>query len=467
MAVTLSIADLLSALRMGETDAEMAQGTRLRAYASLAVLKRAPNAPDAAHDEALIRLAGYLWDSPFAPGGAGYANAGLNSGAWAALEPYRTHTAGPVSGVESTASTPQPTPEPTPQIDEDAVNALVQAAVFPWAQVGNTDLIPTDKFDMPDIPAVYDWATAGNLDLIPPSKIPGAGSLVIDTSTGRLPAGTVVMRLGWAQTQTPVDAIFTRADNHPVDGAAVGTVSGLSVPVFPPALVTDQSLYFFIWIAAAAGQVADVRLSGGGGSLIGSGQPLTAYTYEGTVGTIWVSNQRLSAGLAAFSVSAIVAGALVLTEANVAAWALVGNTDPIPAEKLTNVQAGGGITITRYLLPMPSTSYVHRTGGALYFAGGESIWTVDYPTGTSLASMSAALKTAVLQADGQHTDVADVGVPATEALATELWGTHTAGGGTGYRIIFGASSITLALPSAAELPANERDGWHLRLSVAA
>ena len=51
MAVTLSIIELLDAIRVGHSDAEMAQGSRLRDYASLAVIKQAPNAPDVVHDE--------------------------------------------------------------------------------------------------------------------------------------------------------------------------------------------------------------------------------------------------------------------------------------------------------------------------------------------------------------------------------------------------------------------------------
>ena len=128
-------------------------------------------------------------------------------------------------------------------------------------------------------------------------------------------------------------------------------------------------------------------------------------------------------------------------------------------------ERSGGATVTRYSLPMPSASYIHRTGGAHYFPAGESIWTIPYPAGTTLAGMSAAFKTAVLQSDFQHASISDVGVAATEALPTQLWGTHTHGGGTGFRIVFAAGGISLALPSAAVLPANERDGWIIRLSV--
>ena len=309
MAVTLSIIELLDAIRVGHSDAEMAQGSRLRDYASLAVIKQAPNAPDVVHDEAVIVLAGYLFDKASGAAGAGFANAGLNSGAWSILADYRDHRAGNTNGVDAAA--------PAGGVDLSSVSA--------WAHLGNLDEIPADKL--------------GNAE-------GGAGSQIVDTSSGRLPAGDVVMRIGWAETQEPTDAIFTRDDNHPDDGASVGTVSGLNPPVFPPALNSDGGLYMLVWIAASVSQVADVRLSGGGGTLIGSGLPLASYEYDGDAGTMWVSNQPLSPALSAYSISAVVAGALILTEADVEDWARAGNSDEIPAAKLPAGMGGDGTDAT-------------------------------------------------------------------------------------------------------------------------
>ena len=113
---------------------------------------------------------------------------------------------------------------------------------------------------------------------------------------------------------------------------------------------------------------------------------------------------------------------------------------------------------------MPSSSYVHRTGNAvLHFPGGESEWTVAYPTGTTLASFTAAFKTGAVQKD---TDLSsDVSPPAVEADSTNLWGFHTGGGFDEFRIIFDAAGIKLAIPSASALPTNQRDGWAIRLTT--
>ena len=152
--------------------------------------------------------------------------------------------------------------------------------------------------------------------------IPTMGSQSVSTGT-RLPTGTVALRLGWAQTQTVSESIFTRAGNHPIDGAAEGVVSGLGIPPFPPALNTDTSLYSFIWIGTDLDNIADIRLSGGGGTLIGSYSSGEAFTVDGVAGTVFVSNQRLSSGLSAYQISAIVAGDLIASQP----WTTQQNTE--------------------------------------------------------------------------------------------------------------------------------------------
>ena len=94
MAVKISAADLAAALRLGSSAEELAQATRLLAYASEAVVKNAPDAPQVVQTEAAIRIAGYLYDAPTAAKGASYAAVLRNSGAAGLLLPYRVHRAG-------------------------------------------------------------------------------------------------------------------------------------------------------------------------------------------------------------------------------------------------------------------------------------------------------------------------------------------------------------------------------------
>ena len=99
MAVTLTAAELAVALRVGTSDEETAQVDRLLATASTMVTKHAPDAPDAIHNEAAIRAAGYLFDMPQAARGAGFADVMRNSGAASLLLAWRVHRAGSTAEV--------------------------------------------------------------------------------------------------------------------------------------------------------------------------------------------------------------------------------------------------------------------------------------------------------------------------------------------------------------------------------
>ena len=94
MAVTIDAAGIVAALRLNDSSEELAEVTRILAYASDAVVVHVPNAPDSAHNEAVRRLCGYLYDMPEAARGDAYANAMKNSGAARMLLPYRRHRAG-------------------------------------------------------------------------------------------------------------------------------------------------------------------------------------------------------------------------------------------------------------------------------------------------------------------------------------------------------------------------------------
>ena len=101
MAVTLTIAELQAALRLGDSAEETAEVTRLLEYSTEAVTKHAPSAADTAMNEAVRRLAGYLFDQPEAARGDAYANAMRSSGAARMLLPYRIHRAGYAEAVSA------------------------------------------------------------------------------------------------------------------------------------------------------------------------------------------------------------------------------------------------------------------------------------------------------------------------------------------------------------------------------
>ena len=109
MVVTLTVEQLASAIRVGSSSEELAEVTRLLAYCTLAVEHHAETAPTIAQNAAVVRLAGYSYDSPNAASRTSYANAMRNSGASRILLPYRVHRAGSVGGaVAATAATTLP-----------------------------------------------------------------------------------------------------------------------------------------------------------------------------------------------------------------------------------------------------------------------------------------------------------------------------------------------------------------------
>ena len=100
MPVTLLQAGLSDALRLTDSTEEIAEATRLLSYATVAVSRHLSDAyqtaPDEVLNEAVIRLAGYLFDQPNAGRGLMYADALRSSGAAMLLLPYRVIRAGTV-----------------------------------------------------------------------------------------------------------------------------------------------------------------------------------------------------------------------------------------------------------------------------------------------------------------------------------------------------------------------------------
>ena len=96
--VSVSVADLGVALRVASTgqpiDADnLGILTRLGGVGEAMVAHLAPNAPVAIKAEAVIRLAGYLYDTPESPSGVRYAQGWANSGAAALVAPWQSRRA--------------------------------------------------------------------------------------------------------------------------------------------------------------------------------------------------------------------------------------------------------------------------------------------------------------------------------------------------------------------------------------
>ena len=125
MVVTLEITELVAALRLSDSAEELAEATRLLAYATEAVEKHVPTAPDAVHNEAVRRLAGYLYDQPEAARGDAYANALRNSGAARMLLAYRVHRAGYSDAVEAAQAAVGTTSNPVTGLEVNGSELVV------------------------------------------------------------------------------------------------------------------------------------------------------------------------------------------------------------------------------------------------------------------------------------------------------------------------------------------------------
>ena len=284
MAVTLTVAQFISDARIGATAEELELATRRVAYATEAVMQHLGDAfngaPDVVVNEAVSRLAGYLYDAPTVAGGAAFANSMRNSGAGRILLPYRVHglghsdavaeaqaavgtdtnpviglaVAGDVLTVTFADGNTEELTLPASGVDQTARDAAAAAqADATTAQADATSALADAATAQTDADANeaarIAHAADANAHHVPPTG--GGGTVSLGT---RLPLGTTVMRLGWAQTQTLTAANFTRVDNHPTDGAAEGTVDGLQVPPFPPATQYRSVAVFLCLDRDATGQ---------------------------------------------------------------------------------------------------------------------------------------------------------------------------------------------------------------------
>ena len=314
MAVTLTAATLGAAIRTAGTPAENVEVARLLVYATEAVTKHVPTAPDVVHDRAAIVLAAWLYDQPTVGRGEAFAGALRKSGAAAILLPYR------IIGAKSTG-------------EAAAVAAASGTVDNPVTRVAIADGVLT---------VTYADATTEDYDL--PAGIGGAGQAVaVNVVDGRLPAPPVVMRLGWSQVADFTAQDFNRVDDHPIDGAAVGLTTGVDIPPFPPALVGDETLFLGLWIAGDAA-VVSVRIFDADDGLQYF-DPRAALTVDGVAGHVYVLSFRVAAfpeGQENIIVAKLGGGALLLTDDDVPDWARTGDDTPIPGDKLVNAPGGGG-----------------------------------------------------------------------------------------------------------------------------
>ena len=252
MAVTITVAELAEANRVGSTTRETSEVTRLRDY-SIAVISQHlgttyDDTPDVVVNLAAAQLVGYLYDKPTVSGGVSLANAFKFSGAGQALFPYRIHHVGLVGGDLVRAAQASVGTEGNPVTDVGIMGAEL---VVEFAD-GSTEThdLPAVGVDNAAVRALIDaHAAMPEIHHVAGGNVPG-DTVLGNAAGGRLPGPAVAMRMGWTLDTTVADAdTFLRSDNHPDDGATVGTTAGLLTPPIPPVLGQAEGYRFHIWIA--------------------------------------------------------------------------------------------------------------------------------------------------------------------------------------------------------------------------
>lgn len=178
MAVTLDVAGVRGALRLGDSAEETAEATRLLAYATEAISRHLGDAyadtPAVIVNEGALRLAAFLYDQPNAGRGVAYANAMRSSGAGAILLPYRIHRAG--STAEAVAAAQEAMGSPGNPVIDVSVSLADGTLTVTFAD-GTTrvESLPAGGGGGVD-QAARDAAASNTAKLMPPSPAEAANA---------------------------------------------------------------------------------------------------------------------------------------------------------------------------------------------------------------------------------------------------------------------------------------------------
>lgn len=173
--MALTVAQLAGALRLGDGTTDPAAPflailTRHLAVGTAMAKKLAPNAPEDVRDEAVVRLAGYMYDAPTAGARSNYAHGWRNSGAASLVEPWVSASAVPIEAAAAEASSSSsPSGPGIDQTARDAAEAAQQTAD------ANATFLSTFaarvRAVVGAVMSTWTWAVRDNDDPIPSAKL--------------------------------------------------------------------------------------------------------------------------------------------------------------------------------------------------------------------------------------------------------------------------------------------------------
>ena len=228
-----------------------------------------------------------------------------------------------------------------------------------------------------------------------------------------------------------IEAVFIRANDHPVDGASAGQSDGFAVPPFSPALDTDPTLFLGLWVEG------DPDIAALPSAFDASEKQ--ALSVAGVAGHFFASTDRLPPSTEGAIFRLVVVGPRLLT-----------------ADDLATL--GGGGVITRERLIFPAASYVYQSQGETGVTGGITTLAIAYPTGTDQDFWKGKLKTAFVAEDP---DVASLVIgPMVEARSNNGDAMYTSD--EKIRLSFDSSVITLTI-FGISLTLDQRNSWFVWL----
>ena len=353
--MALTAAELAVQIRVGDTADEMAIVSRLLTTCQTTINHQVPNAPEEIRDEAVIRMAAYLYDQPHAGRGANFANAYRHSGAAALLLPWRIHRAGSIEdAIAATQSAIGSPGNPVTGIAVDGTSLDITfadstEATLQLPEVGN----PIEQAAISGSVLTFTFAdsTTQNLQLPtvgnPVTDVGISGSTLTFTfadgtrDTVQLPAAgnplTMAALSGSTLTFTSADGTSTRITlpsvGNPITGASV---SG-SVLTFTFADSTTSTINL---PSSGGGGVTEARVTAIADAIVDRALPAYVATWARVIPND-PSNNRVyppSDSLAADPINGYILGTI---NNGVTAWVPApsggGSTDGQSAEQVTAI----------------------------------------------------------------------------------------------------------------------------------
>ena len=371
--MAITVQEFAKAIRLSVDDptgTALADATRLLAFCNAAIERYAgAEVPEAISDMAVVQLGQYLYDAPVAERSRPQ-SALANSGVRAMLAPYRVHRAGVMRAEEAASGV----------MGIAGINLRYNGVDLEGGPFTGINLATNDLDSVRLVPGVGMNPGFARLIINPEIAVENMdGSIRLgNTRTIRFagdgvtlmrPPGSTVMMVtipGGGLTDSQIRALFdglskitaleafesvlryddTVVERHPVDIVVTGTATRLAGNPEWPSARSDRMITISFYpypsgtTATHTFPLSEVLAKTSASGTLDASNSVTFQPSDMSV-TYFVGRIGNQIAISADSI-----GAYYVTihdsEVDLSSWARASNTDPIPAEKLTNAPSGGG-----------------------------------------------------------------------------------------------------------------------------